>query len=167
MWPYVVRPLLGPTLAGPQRTFCIQGFIYPSANAPLPSNHESNTRYMQTDVDLEIRNTRPRQDAFGEKIDTPLPSISLTSLTISQPEVATIFHLPLAALISHARLKPHHFRGGRPYWAIDVSDLVPPGGPCESSDTRGQSEINGGRLEVWGLTGWYLCLLMKVLKVYQ
>lgn len=167
VWPYVVRPLSGPTLVSPWKTFCIQGFIHPRANAPLSSSYESNTHSRQTDLDLEIRNTRQSQDAFGDNIDTPLPSLSLTSLTISQPEVATIFHLPLTAFISSARLKPHHFRGGRPYWAIDVSDLVPPGGPWESSDTRGQSEINGGRLEVWGLTGWYLSLLMKVLKVYQ
>jgi hypothetical protein len=112
---------------------------------------------------LDIKNTHRSQDAF----DTPLPSISLASLTISQPEVATIFHLPLTAFVAHGRLKTHHFRGGRPHWAIDVSDLVPPGGPRELNDTRGQSDNNGGRLKVWGLTGWYLSLLMKMLKVYQ
>ena len=134
---------------------------------PFISSHESDTHARRTDLGLEIKNTPHNRDAFSDDIDTPLPSISLAALTISQPEVATVFHLPLAAFISHGRLRPHQFRGGRPYWAIDVSDLVPPGGPWESSDTRGQSEINGGSLEVWGLTGWYLSLLMKMLKVYQ
>ncbi|KAG8220877.1 hypothetical protein J3R82DRAFT_2374 [Butyriboletus roseoflavus] len=167
VWPYVVRPLSSRTLVSPLMNFCFQGFIYPRGNAPLPSSHESNTDYRQTDLDLESKNTRSSQNAFGDNIDTPLPSISLTSLTISQPEVATIFHLPLTAVISRARLRPHQFRGGRPYWAIGVSDLVPPGGLWESSDTPGQSEVHSGRLEVWGLTGWYLSLLMKVLKVYH
>lgn len=86
---------------------------------------------------------------------------------MSQPEVATIFHLPITALVSRTRLITREFRGGRPYWAIDVSDLVPSGSPWELSDARGQSETNGGRLEVWGLTAWYLSLLMKMLKVYR
>jgi hypothetical protein len=152
-----------PELPSPSRPCCIQGFIYPRGNPPCPSSHGSDTEVGQTELGLDIKNTHHSQDAF----DTPLPSISLASLTISQPEVATIFHLPLTAFVAHGRLKTHHFRGGRPYWAIDVSDLVPPGGPWESSDTRGESDNNGGRLEVWGLTGWYLSLLMKMLKVYQ
>ncbi|KAG6381544.1 hypothetical protein JVT61DRAFT_134 [Boletus reticuloceps] len=143
------------------------GYIYPRGNTPFPSSHASGTHAKQTDLALSVKNTHHSLDALGEDMDTPLPSISLGSLTISQAEVATIFHLPLTAFISRARLKPHQFRGGRPYWIIDVSDLVPPGGPWESSDTRGQPENNGGSLQVWGLTGWYLSLLMKVLKVYQ
>ncbi|KAG1907689.1 NUDIX hydrolase domain-like protein [Suillus fuscotomentosus] len=72
--------------------------------------------------------------------DDPLPSISLSSLTISQAEVAT---------------------------AIDVFDLVE--GFEGVNDPSGHSEVSGGkegRLEVWGLTGWYVILLMRILKVY-
>ncbi|KAI9461480.1 hypothetical protein HD554DRAFT_2130008 [Boletus coccyginus] len=152
---------------GGLRVWPYVGSIHPRGNAPFPSSHESDTHARQTDLGLDIKDTLQIQDALGDDIDTPLPSISLASLTISQPEVATVFHLPLTAIVSRARLKLRQFHGGRPYCAIDVSDLVPPGGPWESSDTRGQSEIIGGRLEVWGLTGWYLTLLMKMLKVYQ
>lgn len=132
-----------------------------------PSRQEPGTLSKPTGLDLGIQNTHQSQDTFDGDIDTPLPSISLTSLMISQPEVATIFHLPLTAFISPARLKPYEFRGGRPYCAIDVSDLVQHGGLWESSDIHGQSHINAGRLEVFGLTGWYLSLLMKTLRVYQ
>ncbi|KAH0836591.1 hypothetical protein J3R83DRAFT_8291 [Lanmaoa asiatica] len=152
---------------GGLRVWPYVGFIHPRGNVPFPSSHESHTHSGKTALDLGFKNTHQSQDSFDDDNDTPLPSLSLASLTISQPEVATIFHLPLTAFISRARLKPHQFRGGRPYWAIEASDLVSPGGPWESSDTRGQSEIDSGKLEVWGLTGWYLSLLMKVLKVYR
>ncbi|KAN0088553.1 hypothetical protein V8E55_005610 [Tylopilus felleus] len=143
------------------------GFISPRGHAPS-SDHASDTHTRQPALPLEIKNTRHDRNTSDDDLDdTPLPSISLASLAISQPEVATVFHLPLTAFVSHARLRPHQFRGGRPYWAIDVSDLVPTGGSWESSDTREPSQINGGRLEVWGLTGWYLCLLMKLFKLYQ
>jgi len=102
-----------------------------------------------------------------EDLDAALPSITLSSLTISQPEVAHVFHLPLSALTAPSRLKSHLFRGGRPYWAITVSDLVRSGIPRESG--TGMDEIGGeleGDLEVWGLTGWYLSLLIRVLEVY-
>ncbi|KIJ20807.1 hypothetical protein PAXINDRAFT_125242 [Paxillus involutus ATCC 200175] len=123
------------------------GFIHPQENSPscsrpyLPPHH-----------------------------DTPLPSISLASLAISQSEVAAIFHLPLAAFTSSVRLKSDHFHARSPYWAIDVSDLVPPGVQLGAGDLHGLSEVGSGRegrLEVWGLTGWYLSLLMKVLKIYK
>ncbi|KAG1831265.1 hypothetical protein EV424DRAFT_1372563, partial [Suillus variegatus] len=74
-------------------------------------------------------------------LDDPLPSISLSSLTISQAKVATVFHLPLSAFTS--------LRG--------------------VNDPSGHSEVSGGkegRLEFWGLTGWYMTLLMRILKVY-
>ncbi|KAG1732020.1 uncharacterized protein EDB91DRAFT_1238857 [Suillus paluster] len=79
-------------------------------------------------------------------LDDPLPSISLSSLTVSQPEVATVFHLPFSAFVSPARIR---FEG--------------------VSDPLGRPEVGGGkegRLEVWGLTGWYMSLLMRILRVY-
>lgn len=100
--------------------------------------------------------------------DAPLPSLSLSSLRISHPEVANVFHLPLSALASPTRLHTYKFRGTRPYFAVTVSDLVE--GVHWSSDPEQRDEIGGGRegrLEVWGLTGWYLSLLMKTLQVYQ
>ncbi|KAH7929121.1 hypothetical protein BV22DRAFT_1003470 [Leucogyrophana mollusca] len=100
--------------------------------------------------------------------DTPLPSLPLTSLTISHPEVACVFHLPLSALASPARLKTDLFRGQKPYWAVEVSDLVQ--GVEWAPNPDNHPEIGGGRdgrLEVWGLTGWYLSLLMTVLRVYR
>ncbi|KAG1794842.1 NUDIX hydrolase domain-like protein [Suillus plorans] len=99
--------------------------------------------------------------------DDPLPSISLSSLTISQAEVATVFHLPLSAFTSPARIRPDMFRAASPYWAIDVSDLVE--GFEGVNDPSGHSEVSygkEGRLELWGLTGWYISLLMRILKVY-
>jgi hypothetical protein len=97
-----------------------------------------------------------------------LPSLSLSSLTISQSEVATVFHLPLSAFTAPARLRPDMFRATRPYWAVDVSDIVE--GFERVNDPLGQPEVGGGRegrLEVFGLTGWYMSLLMRILRVYQ
>ena len=119
-----------------------QGFVYPSGS----TTHGLDTR----------------------SLDDPLPSLSLSSLTVSETEVATVFHLPLSAFTASARLRPDMFRVTNPYWAVDVSDIV------EHSewlnDPSGQPELGGGRegrLEVWGLTGWYMSLLMKILRVYQ
>lgn len=110
------------------------------------------------------------RDSYGRdtgSLDDPLPSISLSSLTISQAEVATVFHLPLSAFTSPTRIRPDMFRAANPYWAIDVSDLVQ--GFESVNDPLGHPEVGGGteeRLEVWGLTGWYMSLLMRILKVY-
>jgi len=121
----------------------------------------------------------------------PLPSIDIDALRrgASRPEVATVFHLPLAALTAPARMRSYMFRGSRPYWAIDVTDLVSTAeegnevddiaeqtdlyvGELESQAPRApqQDEVGTGkddRMEVWGLTGWYLSLLMRALKVYK
>ena len=38
------------------------------------------------------------------------------------------------------------------------------------NDPDQRDEIGGGRegrLEVWGLTGWYLSALMRILRVYE
>ncbi|KAH9072123.1 NUDIX hydrolase domain-like protein [Lactarius deliciosus] len=97
--------------------------------------------------------------------EAPLPSLQMESLVLSQAEVATAFHLPLAAAVSPARLRPHQFRGGEPYWAIDVSDLVQSVSQTELSRLDGDEPGEG--LHVWGLTGWYLFVFMKALKIYQ
>lgn len=113
-------------------------------------------------------------------LDTPLPSLPLSGLVLSPKEVAHAFHLPLSALRSAPRLHEYLFRGQSPYFAVDVSDIitareggqvVSSDGPISwASDPQRRDEIGGGldgRLEVWGLTGWYLNVLMRTLGVYD
>ncbi|KAF5373343.1 hypothetical protein D9615_007461 [Tricholomella constricta] len=112
-----------------------------------------------------------------------LPSIDLLSLhsEVSPNEVAVAFHLPLATLADPARWRQSLFRESRPYTVLDVTDVVETAGgrrlgiTALSSeegvdDGHVDSEVGSGRksrIEVWGLTGWYLSLLMKTLQVYQ
>ena len=116
-----------------------------------------------------------------------LPSLPLSTLRVSSPEVAHAFHLPFTAMTAPSRLRAHLFRGGQPYWAVGVADLVRrfgvgPAGTgrdaaaaettkeAEAEATVGGAdlpdEVGAGRggLEVWGLTGWYLSLLMRALS---
>ena len=144
-----------------------QGFIRP----PYPTSPEADQRTAGADHS---------RDDLGA--DMPFPSLPLASLTPSPREVAHAFHLPLAALRDASRLRPHLFRGARPYYAISVADLVAGPGAVRSegvegagdvrwaNDPEGRDEVGGGqegRLEVWGLTGWYLCALMRILRVYE
>jgi hypothetical protein len=89
----------------------------------------------------------------------------MDSFTLSQSEVATIFHLPLAAAATPARLQVHHFRGKEPYWAVEVTDLIK--GAPQTELGRAGGDSSEERVEVWGLTGWYLFLFMKALKLYD
>ena len=54
---------------------------------------------------------------------------------------------------------------------VDVTDMVQPTARAETVTTRAAEEIKeelgDGRIEVWGLTGWYLSLLLKILQVYR
>ncbi|KAI0766570.1 NUDIX hydrolase domain-like protein [Trametes elegans] len=112
--------------------------------------------------------------------DAPLPSLALSALTLSPREVAHAFHLPLAALLSPPRLHAYLFRGARPYYAVSVADIVRGPGAVHADardpavrwtdDPARRDEVGGGRegrLEVWGLTGWYLSSLMRILRVYD
>lgn len=116
----------------------------------------------------------------NDDADTPLPNLNMSDLSLSQKEVAHAFHLPLSELVSAPRLHQYLFRGRIPYVAIDVTDIIVnhAGGQVVSSDGQapwtsdptGRDEIGDGkegRLEVWGLTGWYLNVLMKILGVYS
>ena len=109
--------------------------------------------------------------------DDPLPSCDLTSIraVASQTEVDSVFHLPFSALTSAVRLRPGKFRGNRPYWTVGVSDIVENrmlddryiDGRQPSDD---DSEIGPGRygeLEIWGLTGWFLNLLLRNVEMYK
>ncbi len=78
-------------------------------------------------------------------------------------------------------MRSYLFRGQRPYYAISVADIVAGTGAVHADGPEGaevqwindpeqRDEIGGGRegrLEVWGLTGWYLSALMRILRVYE
>ncbi|KAF9642681.1 hypothetical protein BDM02DRAFT_1974827 [Thelephora ganbajun] len=96
---------------------------------------------------------------------SPLPSPPLSSLTLSQVEVAAVFHLPLNRLTDSRYLREHQFRGSTSYWACDATDLVAPGIEWSNACANLEDEVGvgfDGRLEIWGLTGWYLNLFMKI-----
>ncbi|KAJ7576880.1 NUDIX hydrolase domain-like protein [Mycena floridula] len=105
--------------------------------------------------------------------DEPLASLDLSDIRTnkSDQEVESIFHVPLRTLTAPARLRPSMFRGQRPYWAVNVTDLVDSGRTLEmvvpSQPLNDDDEIGSGsneNIEIWGLTGWYLSLLMKILN---
>lgn len=116
--------------------------------------------------------------------DEPLPSIDLEALRrkISKSEVDAVFHLPLSAITSPARLRSGRYRGNRLYWPINVSDLVDPanvkariaerGGVLPNYQCGGDdSEVGAGgfknTIELWGLSGWYMTMLMRILQIYR
>jgi hypothetical protein len=90
--------------------------------------------------------------------DEAFPSLNMDTLRsqASPAEVATVIHLPLEFFASPTRIRLSKYRAQEPYWVVDVTDLV---------HTR-DAVTSNGRIEVWGLTGWYLSTLMKVLQVY-
>jgi len=119
-----------------------------------------------------------------EADDHPYASLDLSKIRriMSISEVAIVFHVPLTELTEPRRLRPYLFRSERPYWAVDVTDIVRSAeGFSETSDATSMSTeaFHGGtqcdevgfgkegRLEIWGLTGWYLSLLLQRLRVYQ
>jgi len=102
--------------------------------------------------------------------DEPFPSLNMDTLRsqASPTEVATTIHLPLKYFASPTRIRLSKYRAQEPYWVIDVTDLVHTG-DAVTTNTSEEIEIRtgvNGRIEVWGLTGWYLSTLMKVLHVY-
>lgn len=124
---------------------------------------------------------QPALDIEPMSDDDPLPSIDLHAIKLSQSEVAAAFHLPLTALTAPSRMRSYLFRGERLYTAIDVTDLVRLGVGEQAGLTAVSNEervedgkkmdvvghAHEGRMEVWGLTGWYLSSLMRILQVYQ
>ncbi|KAG5635088.1 hypothetical protein H0H81_012487 [Sphagnurus paluster] len=111
--------------------------------------------------------------------DDALPSLDLLSLhsEVSPKEVAVAFHLPLATLADPTRCRASLFRETRPYTVVDVTDIVETaagrrlgitGLSCErvTEENRNMDSQRSGRIEVWGLTGWYLSLLMRALQVH-
>ncbi|KAH8832440.1 NUDIX hydrolase domain-like protein [Flagelloscypha sp. PMI_526] len=108
--------------------------------------------------------------------DEELPSLHLDEINrlASKDEVAEVFHLPLSALLSPTLVKRRLFRNETPYSCIDVTDLLSP--QVRPSPTSSSPEVElrndgsttntlrsncSGRIEIWGLTGWYLTILMR------
>ncbi|CAL1714995.1 unnamed protein product [Somion occarium] len=89
------------SLAG-MRVWPFVGFIHPTP------------RTIGTNADTRTAN----------ETDEPMPSLDLSTLKLSPKEVADAFHLPLPAVVSPLRLHHYLFRGTRPYFAIDVSDII-------------------------------------------
>jgi hypothetical protein len=87
---------------------------------------------------------QPRNETGGD-LETPLPSLRMDSLTPSQLEVAAAFHLPLALAATPTRLQVHHFRGGQPYWAVEVSDLIKVPFKCNRAIQMGTDPREGLR----------------------
>jgi len=105
-----------------------------------------------------------RNETSGD-LEAPLPSLRMDSLTLSQLEVAVAFHLPLTLAANPTRLQAHQFRDGQPYWAVEVSDLIKSAIQIQSSHSNGDRPKE--KVEVWGLTGWYLFQFMKALRIYE
>ncbi|KZT09951.1 uncharacterized protein LAESUDRAFT_722105 [Laetiporus sulphureus 93-53] len=136
-------------------------------------------------IHTDPRNVPAYQEGAVSEADgpsqEPFPSLPLKTLKLNQTEVAHAFHLPFSAIVSPTRVRSYKFRGVTPYNAISVADLV--SGPHAMhadvgtdeevhwvNDPQQRDEIGGGRegrLEVWGLTGWYLTELMRILGVYR
>ena len=112
-----------------------------------------------------VHATAQRRNETGGDLEAPLLSLRMDSLTPSQSEVAAAFHLPLALAATPTRLQVHHFRGEQPYWAVEVSDLIKSAIQIQSSHPNGDGAKE--KVEVWGLTGWYLYQFMKALKIYE
>ena len=91
-------------------------------------------------------------------LDEPLVSIQLSRMTATPPEVASIFHLPFSELTNPARLGIGYFRGARPYWEIDVTDVSGLKTGPEGADNEKKES-----LRIWGLTGWYVNLFLRAL----
>lgn len=90
--------------------------------------------------------------------------------TISLPEVDQVFHLPLARVMDPQYIRRRLFRGESPYWTIcvqDLTSLVQGSNQVLDPLIDEAGEASEGKLEIWGLTGWYLNLLLRTLQVYH
>ncbi|KIM44534.1 hypothetical protein M413DRAFT_442502 [Hebeloma cylindrosporum] len=111
-------------------------------------------------------------DEKGLLPDEPFPSLDMDTLRsqVSPAEVATTIHLPLKFFAFPTRIRTSTFRGQQPYLVVDVTDLVQSAltdDATVTTNTSEEGETTSCRIEVWGLTGWYLSTLMKVLQVYR
>src|SRR5947209_5976508 len=103
---------------------------------------------------------------------SPLPNFDLSKLDLNAAEVAQLFHLTLEELTDTERLYQHQFRGRPPYWCVNVSDKVdekywttPKILPSETAE--GAEVVDRGkRLEIWGLTGFYLNHFLRAVGIW-
>ena len=109
--------------------------------------------------------------------EAPLPVFDMETLKLNMDEVAQVFYLTFEELADERRLRHHRFRGRPAYWAVNVSDKVDPvywTSPLylpgeQPREQTGEFAVAGERqakLEVWGLTGWYLNLIMRAMKLW-
>lgn len=101
--------------------------------------------------------------------DDALPPMRMDAFTLSPAEVVHLFHQRFTDLVDPKVLRPHAFRGGEPYYAIDVTSEVQHSG-IKFAAATGIDEVGGsdrpGRLEIWGLTGWYTNVFMRLMDLY-
>ncbi|KAG9018893.1 hypothetical protein FRB90_008474 [Tulasnella sp. 427] len=113
---------------------------------------------------------RPLSSTEPSEPTDPVPSLTLDSLTLSTAEVVHAFHKPLTSLVDLTCIRPHAFRGSTAYYAVDVTDEARAAG-IDSPAPTDVDEVGGspvpGRLEIWGLTGWYLNIFMRTMGLYE
>jgi hypothetical protein len=82
--------------------------------------------------------------------ESPLPSLDPSQFQLDLGEVTQVLPIPIETLLDPARHSIHHFRlrPERPYYKVDVSDLA-------------DKSLVGDKLEIWGLSGWYLNLFLR------
>ena len=101
----------------------------------------------------------------------------MATLKINTAEVAQAFYLTFEELADERRLRHHQFRGKPAYWTTNVSDKVDPvywtsplylpgEQPHEQAGEFAVADKRQAKLEIWGLTGWYLNLFMRVVKLW-
>ncbi|WVW78362.1 hypothetical protein I302_100316 [Kwoniella bestiolae CBS 10118] len=110
-------------------------------------------------------------------IPQTLPSLPLSQITPNPDEVSSIITLPLSALRDPQKLAVHYFRLNlnRPYYRVGVQDYMIDKEHTTKTNTlrKDEKKIDGGenpirsvgveengesseKLEVWGLSGWFL-----------
>jgi hypothetical protein len=103
---------------------------------------------------------------------SPLLNFDVSKLVLNAAEVAQLFHLTLEELTDATRLYQHHFRGRPPYWCINVSDKVPEQywttPRILPSENKGREDAidRGKRLEIWGLTAFYLNRFLMTVGIW-
>lgn len=82
--------------------------------------------------------------------------------------------MPFSYLIDAVRLRQHRLPNRPPYYAIDVTDLIDQTGDAllPLAPWVGEDDASSGgdpgipKIEVWGLTGWYLYQFMRRIGAY-
>jgi len=78
---------------------------------------------------------------------SPLPSPSLSSLTLFQVEVTAASHLHLNPFTDPRYLREHRFCESTPYWACSITDLVAPGIEWSNAGADSKGGVGGGHIQ--------------------